>query len=322
MPKTIDRHIGFRPDEFVEVRSAHEILSTLDEYGTLDSLPFMPEMLAFCGRQFRIFRRVDKTCVEGGGMRTFPNDDVVLLEGVECNGSAHGECEKACLIFWKETWLKPSAELPLPVAVPMEIAAAASYLRTKVENDRYFCQSTELVRATTPQSIAARIRLCSRDLLDGTYSLSGLFRILLSALSFKLSRLLSRVRAHFTARAPTPTVSTGLQPGDFVEIKSKREILKTLDGNWKNRGLSFTRYMLPCCGGRYRVKQRINRMILEDSGKMREVKNTILLEQVTCDGKTCSGYCPRSLYHYWREIWLRKITASPANSLACSNRLK
>ena len=46
----------------MEVRSADEILGTLDEHGRLDGLPFMPEMLEFCGRRVRVQSRAHKTC--------------------------------------------------------------------------------------------------------------------------------------------------------------------------------------------------------------------------------------------------------------------
>ena len=46
--------------ELVEVASREEILSTLDQNGKLDSMPFMPEMLAWCGRPFRVERRGDR----------------------------------------------------------------------------------------------------------------------------------------------------------------------------------------------------------------------------------------------------------------------
>ena len=39
--------LNLRVGEVVEVRTAEEILATLDEHGALDSLPFMPEMLRF-----------------------------------------------------------------------------------------------------------------------------------------------------------------------------------------------------------------------------------------------------------------------------------
>ena len=42
--------LNLRIGEIVEVRSPEEILATLDENGELDGLPFMPEMLAWCGR--------------------------------------------------------------------------------------------------------------------------------------------------------------------------------------------------------------------------------------------------------------------------------
>ena len=54
--------LDLRPGDWVEVRSEQEILSTLDDGAALDGLVFMPEMLAFCGRRFRVYKRADKTC--------------------------------------------------------------------------------------------------------------------------------------------------------------------------------------------------------------------------------------------------------------------
>ena len=48
--------------DLVEVRSAEEILATLDEHGNLEGLPFMPEMLAYCGKQMRVDKVAHKTC--------------------------------------------------------------------------------------------------------------------------------------------------------------------------------------------------------------------------------------------------------------------
>ena len=42
--------MSFKAGDLIEVRSAAEILATLDERGELENLPFMPEMLKFCGR--------------------------------------------------------------------------------------------------------------------------------------------------------------------------------------------------------------------------------------------------------------------------------
>src|ERR1700736_1214529 len=100
--------LSLRPGDFVEVKSPGEILQTLDADGTLDKLPFMPEMMDFCGKRFQVSQRVVKTCYYGTstGMRKFPGEDVVLLEGLRCSGTAHDGCQKACTIFWREAWLR------------------------------------------------------------------------------------------------------------------------------------------------------------------------------------------------------------------------
>ena len=45
---------GLCVGDLVEVRSADEIIATLDERGELENLPFMPEMLKFCGQRLTV----------------------------------------------------------------------------------------------------------------------------------------------------------------------------------------------------------------------------------------------------------------------------
>ena len=40
----------------------------------------MPEMVPHCGRRFRVYRRAEKTCVEGIGIQRMRN--TVFLEGL------------------------------------------------------------------------------------------------------------------------------------------------------------------------------------------------------------------------------------------------
>src|SRR6188768_1328491 len=97
---------SYSAGDWVEVRSKEEILRTLDSKGRLDGLPFMPEMFEFCGKRFRVMKRAHKTCDtvnQTGGRRMA---SAVHLEGVRCNGEAHGNCHALCLIFWKEAWVK------------------------------------------------------------------------------------------------------------------------------------------------------------------------------------------------------------------------
>ena len=52
----------FRAGALVEIRGKEEILATLDEHGCVDGLPFMPEMLKFCGQRLPVRAVAHKTC--------------------------------------------------------------------------------------------------------------------------------------------------------------------------------------------------------------------------------------------------------------------
>ena len=111
-------------------------------------------------------------------------------------------------------------------------------------------------------------------------------------------------------REPTPAATIGLQPGEFVRIKPFAEILSTLNIENKNRGMLFDAEMVPYCGGTYRVLQRVSRIIDEKTGEMQEFKNpSIMLDSVVCQSRYsyCRMFCPRSIYSFWREIWLERI---------------
>lgn len=97
-----------------------------------------------------------------------------------------------------------------------------------------------------------------------------------------------------------------LKPGEIVEVKSEEEILATLDRGRKTKGLLWVRSMREFCGKRFRVYKRLERMRLESTGEYRDVKNTVLLEGVMCDGQNFYG-CDRSCFYFWREAWLKRI---------------
>src|SRR5688572_19632351 len=98
--------LDLRIGELVEVRSEREILATLDERGRLEALPFMPEMLQFAGKRFRVSKRAIKACDTIGNTGMYRMEHAVHLEGTRCDGQAHGGCQAACLLYWKEAWLK------------------------------------------------------------------------------------------------------------------------------------------------------------------------------------------------------------------------
>jgi len=334
--------------DLVQVRSKEEILATLDKDGQLESLPFMPEMFAFCGQQFRVFRRAHKTCDPPNGLRGRRMLHAVHLEGIRCNGEAHGGCQARCLIFWKEAWLKRVEENEA-AAPGGRSAASSSTAATTTEQDVfagtkkaepaagtndpvYVCQSTQIKQATLPLS-TLDWRQYVEDYTSGnvriTQLLSALFffvfaHLASSGLGFgsvlryaydQIQKL--RGATPFPMRIGkiprgerTPNAKLDVQPGELVRIKSYEEILNTLDENGLNRGMWFDAEMVPFCGGTYRVLDRVSKIINEKTGLMMQMKNDcIMLEEVVC--RACYSkyrrFCPRSIYPYWREIWLERV---------------
>lgn len=111
--KRVSQHIRakaeaphLKPGEWVEVRSTKEILSTLNAQGKLMGLRFGPEMAKFCGKRFKVYKRLDKIIIETTGELRKIKTPTVILEGVFCDGSAHGGCDRSCFCFWREAWLK------------------------------------------------------------------------------------------------------------------------------------------------------------------------------------------------------------------------
>ncbi|NLF07496.1 MAG: hypothetical protein GX594_05885 [Pirellulaceae bacterium] len=316
------KHTEYRRGQLVTVRNLQEILATLDCEGKYDGLPFMPEMAPLCGMTFRVHRRAEKTCVEGLGMRGMR--DAVLLEGPRCDGSAHDGCQRGCMFFWKEVWLKP-ADLSLPFANHSEHQAGAdrhystpsqtedtltqelmSRLPVKKDN-RYFCQSTELGRATTDFT-SGKLKHFIRDLLIGELSPRRFAYFLWMSLKNRICRLVTGRYCNQPAGnlKQTTTEELNLKPGELVQIKTLKEIEDTLDAQGRNRGLTFEPEMAMHCGRRYRVSEPLNKIIVEATGEMVQLKNTVVLDGLVCQG-LCVKNCPRANYLYWREIWLRRV---------------
>lgn len=83
----------FKAGDVVEVRSREEILATLDAAGCLERMPFMPEMLRYCGKQFRVSAVAHKTCDTAYKTWGRSLNAAVHLEELRCDGSSHGGCQ-------------------------------------------------------------------------------------------------------------------------------------------------------------------------------------------------------------------------------------
>jgi hypothetical protein len=102
----------------------------------------------------------------------------------------------------------------------------------------------------------------------------------------------------------------GLKEGDTVKIRSKKEILQTLDETNRLDGCGFMDEMWQYCGSQQKVLKRVNFFYDEQNAKFLKARNSVLLEGLQCSGKLSevTPDCDRSCYFFWREEWLEKIT--------------
>ena len=98
-----------------------------------------------------------------------------------------------------------------------------------------------------------------------------------------------------------------LQPGDLVRVRSKEEILLTLDRWYHLRGCGFMPEMFPYCGTTKRVLKPVHRFIDERDRQVKKAKGIVLLEDAICQGTDEFGPCDRSCFYFWREEWLEKV---------------
>lgn len=333
----------FRAGDLVEIRGKEEILATLDQQGRVDGMPFMPEMLRFCGQQFPVRAVAHKTCDTERKIATARRViAAVHLADLRCDGSAHGGCQAECTLFWKDVWLKPVAaqdqrESLSPLVVDCtEAQLQANTLRPEDSPDRkpcYACQATKLYDATEWLPWWD-LRQYVFDAVTGNHSIARVLRVAWLAwlrhmvarapFGYRLVKSFSEWMHQFLTDRPaphldpkikrgqaTPTGRLDLKPGEYVRIKSQQEIEQTIDESGKNRGLSFDpEEMAPYCGKVFRVRKSVTHIIDEPTGKMRQIKQPcIMLEGVVCNSEyaRCRLNCPRAIPCYWREIWLERI---------------
>jgi hypothetical protein len=328
----------------VRVRSASEIVATLDEHGAYDGLPFMPEMVKYCGRTLAVGQRSDTTCAGTGHVRRMNN--TVHLQRVRCDGSFHDGCQAGCLMFWKEAWLERVDSNGKAVSEPLTPEEQAYVDQTLLPGVRkpaeaegaeplWRCQATEIPKASAPMRFR-EIDQYKRSLENWKWPkiARGIVLQLFSFYQSLSRRLLPKALlikgGHGypfiigkAQKGKTPKITLDLQPGDLVRIKSKEEIETTIDETSRNRGLTFDPEMAMYCGRTARVQARVNHLIEERTGEMIDIKSDcIILEGVVC-ASDYHRFCTRAIYTYWREAWLEKLDAdatAPIDAPKCVTR--
>jgi hypothetical protein len=102
--------LDLQPGEVVEVKSHAEILATLDSRSKNRGLAFDVEMVPYCGRRFRVLRRVERIIEESTGKSIKIQGGCVILDGVTCRGIYHRLCPRSTYPFWREIWLRRAGD--------------------------------------------------------------------------------------------------------------------------------------------------------------------------------------------------------------------
>jgi hypothetical protein len=323
---------SFMPGDVVELRPPAEILASLDAGGSLDGLPFMPEMLAHIGRRFTVSRRVEKICnnvdfTSSAGRRM---RSTVHLDDLRCDGSAHDGCQLACRLYWKEEWLRRVDDGDARPADSSALSDLEARVRSGTRTTRevdgetveaHRCQGTEALVASEPLN-KFDPRQFGREVTSRNVKPTRLVAVILRTVWLKGLRVLRLRRLlvlPLSTAATSPAVEpVGLQPGDLVRVRSREEVAATLNRDARNRGLSFSPEMVPYCGGIHRVRDRVERLIDEKTGQMIELsRDCVILEDAVCrgiDGCWAFLFCPRGTFPFWREAWLERVPENVGSS--------
>jgi hypothetical protein len=90
--------------------------------------------------------------------------------------------------------------------------------------------------------------------------------------------------------------------GQWVEVCSKEEILRTLDQNGQLDGMPFMPEMFQFCGRRFQV-YKIAHKTCDPDYRSRRIPHAVHLE-TRCDGQAHGG-CQAGCLLFWKEAWLR-----------------
>ena len=91
--------------------------------------------------------------------------------------------------------------------------------------------------------------------------------------------------------------SSSFKEGDIVRIRSREEIQRTLDKNYKLEGCLFMDEMWQYCGTKQKIIKKVENFYDEANFRMCKARNIVLLEGLHCPGKfqrykaNCDRFC-------------------------------
>lgn len=106
--RTPTTDLGIRPGEFVRIKTYDEVLQTVTEDLSNRGMNFAPEMVQYCGKSFRVSRRLSRIMNERTGHILELKNQCLVLEGAGC--PAHFArpllCPRGMSPYWREIWLE------------------------------------------------------------------------------------------------------------------------------------------------------------------------------------------------------------------------
>src|SRR5690242_18854317 len=98
-----------------------------------------------------------------------------------------------------------------------------------------------------------------------------------------------------------------LSAGEWVEVRSREEILATLDEKGQLEKLPFMPEMFQFCGRRFQIWKRAHKTCdtVNKTGG-RRLDNAVHLEELRCNGGA-HGNCQAGCLIFWREEWLKPV---------------
>jgi hypothetical protein len=86
--------------------------------------------------------------------------------------------------------------------------------------------------------------------------------------------------------------------------------------------MAFDGELVPYCGRTMRVRTRVDKFIDERSGYLKRMKTpAVILEGAFCRARYSNHrmFCPRSIFAWWREVWLERISVDPQQNAGDTN---
>jgi hypothetical protein len=95
--------------------------------------------------------------------------------------------------------------------------------------------------------------------------------------------------------------------GDWVQVRSKEEILRTLDKDGRLEKMPFMPEMFELCGKKMRVHKRAHKSCdTQNPLSTRSLTDSVILAEYRCNGSAHAG-CQAQCSVFWKDAWLKPV---------------